>query len=109
MIKVYSPKDELELAVIRGLLDSEGIRYFVLNDHFGSMRVGPQIDLLNKKSIMVASEDIERTKEIISEVVTRSVEDEREPEKYTLSQKLRVVVEFLIFGWFVPGRKRTKE
>ena len=47
MIKIYSPADELELAMIRGVLDSEGIDYYIHNDNFGSMRVGPQIDLLN--------------------------------------------------------------
>ncbi len=50
MIKIYSPTDELELAMIRGVFDTEGIPYFVHNDNFGSMRVGPQIDLLNKKT-----------------------------------------------------------
>lgn len=43
MIKIYSPTDELELAMIRGVFDTEGIHYFVHNDNFGSMRVGPQI------------------------------------------------------------------
>lgn len=59
MIKIHVPADELELAMIRGVLDTEGINYFIHNDYFGSMRVGPQIDLLNKKTIMVTSEDAE--------------------------------------------------
>ena len=50
MIKIYSPTVELELAMLRGVFDTEGIHYFVHNDHFDSMRVGPQIDLLNKKN-----------------------------------------------------------
>jgi hypothetical protein len=109
MIKVYSPNDELELSLIRGILDSEGIRYFVFNDHFGSMRVGPQIDLLNKKTIMVAPDDFEKTKQIISDIVARSATTEEETEQYSLAQKIRMIVQAMFFGWFIPERKRRKK
>ena len=42
MIKLYSPDTESELAVLKSLFDAEGIHYFVLNDHFGTLRVGPK-------------------------------------------------------------------
>jgi hypothetical protein len=106
MIKIYSPTDELELAMIRGVLDSEGIDYFIHNDNFGSMRVGPQIDLLNKKTIMVAPEDTERAKTIISDLLSREMPEEKTDEKYTASQKLRMILETVLFGWFIPGRRR---
>lgn len=106
MIKIYSPTDELELAMIRGVLDSEDIDYFIHNDHFGSMRVGPQIDLLNKKTIMVSPEDAERAKTIISDLLSREIPEEKTDEKYTASQKLRMILEAVFFGWFIPGRKR---
>lgn len=108
MIKIFSPKDELQLAMIRGLLDSEDVRYFVLNDNFGSMRLGPQIDLVNKKTIMVAPEDVERAKDIISTLVELDLPEEGEPEHYTMGQKFRMAIEALLFCWFVPGRKRKK-
>lgn len=106
MIKIYSPTDELELAMIRGVFDTEGIHYFVHNDNFGSMRVGPQIELLNKKTIMVSPEDAERAKTIISDFLNRKLPQETIEEKYTASQKLRMILETLVFGWFIPGRKR---
>jgi hypothetical protein len=108
MIKIYSPTDELELAMVRGVLDSEGIHYFVHNDYFGSMRVGPQIDLLNKKTIMVSPEDAERVKTIISDLFNRELPEETIDEKYTASQKLRMILEAIVFGWFIPGRKRRR-
>ena len=108
MIKIHVPTDELELAMIRGVLDSEGINYFVHNDHFGSMRVGPQIDLLNKKTIMVAPEDAERVKAVISDLLDHELPEEKEEEKYSVGQKLRMILEAVIFGWFVLGRKRRK-
>lgn len=106
MIKIYSPTDELELAMLRGIFDTEGIHYFVHNDNFGSMRVGPQIDLLNKKTIMVSPEDAERAKAIISDLLNREIPEETIEEKYTASQKLRMIFETIVFGWFIPGRRR---
>ena len=108
MIKIYSPNDELELSMIRGVFDTEGVSYFVHNDNFGSMRVGPQIDLLNKKTIMVASEDVGRAKEIISNLLDRRLPEE-ELEQYSTGQKLRMILETIIFWWFIPGRKRSKK
>ncbi len=107
LIPLYSPTYELELSMLRGLLDSGGVRYFVLNDYFGSMRVGPQIDLVNKKTIMVAPEDKDSAKEIISNFLQCSEEEESET-CYSFSQKLRMVIEALLFTWFIPGRKRRK-
>jgi hypothetical protein len=109
MIKIYSPNDELELSMIRGVLDTEGIHFFIHNDHFGSMRVGPQIDLFNKKAIMVATEDAGRAREIISDLLERHLPEEKEQTQYSIGQKLRMVCETIIFGWFIPGKKRRKE
>jgi hypothetical protein len=53
MINLYSPNNEMELAMIKSILDAEDINYFVRNDNFGSMEVGPQIPLLNKKMILL--------------------------------------------------------
>lgn len=109
MIKFYSPTDELELSMIRGVFDTEGIHYFVHNDNFGSMQVGPQIDLFNKKTIMVAPEDVARAKEIISSLLEYQSPEEEIQEQYTISQKLRMIFEAMFFWWFVPGKKRSKK
>jgi hypothetical protein len=108
LIALYSPNDELELSMIRGLLDADEIRYFVLNDYFGSMRVGPQIDLVNKKTIMIAPEDHDRAKEVISNFLESGTDGERVEMRYSASQKLRMIIEALLFTWFIPGRKRRK-
>lgn len=109
MIKIHSPNDELELSMIRGVFDSENIHYFVHNDYFGSMRVGPQIDLFNKKTILVDSEDVDRAKEIISNLLECQLPEEEEQEQYSVGQKLRMILETVFFGWFIPGRKRHKK
>ena len=57
MIKLYSPQTEVDLALIRSILESEGIYFFVHNDHFGSLRIGPSIPLYNEKTFMVNEND----------------------------------------------------
>jgi len=110
MIKIYSPNNELELSMIRGVLDTEDIHYFIHNDNFGSMQLGPQIDLINKKTIMVAPEDVGRAKEIISNFLERQLpEEDEEQEQHSIGQKLRMILEAIFFWWFVPGRKRRKK
>ena len=59
MKKLYSPNNDSELALIKSILDGEGIQYFVHNDHFGTLKVGPRIELLNAKTIMVAEKHYE--------------------------------------------------
>jgi len=54
MKKLYSPNNDSELVLIKSILDGEGIQYFVHNDHFGTLKVGPRIELFNAKTIMVA-------------------------------------------------------
>ena len=106
MIKIYSLYDELELSIIRGVFDAEGIHYFILNDHFGSMRVGPQMDLINEKSIMVDPDDVDRAKGIIANLIGRQDPEEEKQTKYSIGQILRMFFEAVLFGWFIPERKR---
>lgn len=40
MIKLYSPENEVQLAILKSLFEAEGIPIFVHNDNFGSMRSG---------------------------------------------------------------------
>ena len=110
MIKIYSPNDEVELSMIRGLLNSAGIHYFIHNDYFGSLEVGPQIELFNRKAIMVAQEDADRAKHIITEFLGCELpEEDGVASDYSLGQKLRMILESLIFCWFIPGRKKRKK
>lgn len=108
MIKLYSPDNESELAIIRTVLDSDGIPYFIHNDHFGSLRIGPPIDLFNKKTIMVDEEHEERARELLAHFLLDHKEPVVSDRSYSFLDKIRMVMEFLLFGWFIPGR-RCKE
>ena len=110
MIKLFSPENEVQLALAKSLLEAEGIPFFVHNDHFGSLYVGIQIEFLNRKTIMVDEAYEARAKEVIADFLRQEIA-EPAPEKTTYSawDKLRMIAEGLVFRWVVPGkRRRTK-
>ncbi len=41
MTGLYSPRNEVEVALLKSIFDAEGIEYFARNGHFVSLRVGP--------------------------------------------------------------------
>lgn len=83
MIKLYIPKDESELAVIKSILESAEIPYYVRNEYFGSLYIGVAIGSFNSKPIFVPEEFYEDAKVILSELVSEdefeSIEQEVEP------------------------------
>jgi putative signal transducing protein len=113
MIKLYSPENEVQLAILKSLFEAEGIPIFVHNDNFGSMRTGIQIELLNQKTIMVSEQDYENARTVIRNFLGNIAETEQEQEtttaSYALFDKIRMVFEGLFFGWVMPGRKWRKD
>jgi hypothetical protein len=108
MKKLYSPQNETELAIIRSILDGEKIHYFVHNDHFGTMRTGPKIDLFNAKYIMVSEVHFRRASELISDYLN-NVQSAISKSEYSLKDKIRMIIETLLFSWFIPGKKWRKK
>ena len=104
MIKLYSPRDLAELALIESILEGENIPYFIHNNHFGSLEIGPQIDIYNKKTIMVNEEYQERAKELINDFIKTTRDEITGIPAYSFIDKLRIIFETLFFVWFIPGR-----
>lgn len=69
MIELMKPKDEIELAMVKGILDGEGIPYVVMNDHFGSLLGGPLRYNYNEKAVMVDEGDLERASEVLGSIL----------------------------------------
>ncbi len=108
-INLYSPQNEVELSMLKSILDSEGISYFVRNDNFGSLEVGPHIGLFNAKMIKVQDDQYEKAKEILTDYLEKTHEQIEEPLKeYSLLDKIRMVIEFLLFNWVMPGKIKHK-
>ena len=105
MIKVYNPENEFDLIFIKSILISENVSFYVHNDFFGSLRLGPPIELFNQKTIYVINEDVEKANELIKNYLENSYNNDRcYNEEDQLKMKLRVIIEFLIFRWFIPRR-----
>ncbi len=62
MMKLLEPHDQGELAFIKSLLDANRIRYFVQNEHFGSLYPGlPSVGC----TVMVHDADARRAERLI--------------------------------------------
>ena len=109
MLKLFTPENDVQLAMLKGLFESEGIHFFVHNDHFGSMRPGIRIPLFNKKTIMVHEQDIKRAQEILRTFLGNIPEHQPEPKmeasSYSILDKCRMVIEAILFGWIMPGKR----
>ncbi len=108
-INLYSPQNEIESSLLKSILDSEGISYFVRNDNFGSLEVGPHIGLFNAKMIKVQDDQYEKAKELLTDYLEKTHQEIEEPlRKYSLFDKIRMVIEFLLFNWVMPGKIKHK-
>ena len=106
MIELYSPDTESELLILRSVLDDAGIPHFVHNDTFGSMVAGPRIAHYNRKRILVPETDYEDALDLVSEYLLKTEEEPQlNSQGLTLADKLRMVLELLLFGWFMPGKR----
>ena len=65
MVEVFIPRDEGELAIAKSILESEDIKYYVKNDHFGSLYPGASISFFNEKKVYVEEQRAEEAKELL--------------------------------------------
>ncbi len=107
MIELHSPDTEAELLLLRSVFDAADICYFVHNDTFGSMVAGPRIAHYNRKRVLVHEADYEEAQALLGDLLRRTAPATAAPvaTRYRLRDKLRMVAEFLVFGWFLPGRR----
>lgn len=64
LVKLVEPYDEGQLALIKSLLDGNGIVYFVQNEHFGSLYPGVALPF-NTRVVMVDESDVERAETLL--------------------------------------------
>jgi hypothetical protein len=98
------PTTSAELAVVESLLNAEHVQYFVHNEHFGGMEIGPQIPMVNERTVLVREEDYERAAGLVA---TPPSAPHATPTNSPVSMlgKLRMAVELLLFGWLIPARR----
>ena len=106
LVRVLSPQSEPELAVVRSLLEAHDIPVFVHGRHFGSLLPGMQIGNYNTQSIMVPEERAADALELLAAFRSDPVSASSPPLRWR--DRLRVVLEGVLFGWLVPGRHDDK-
>lgn len=104
-VPVAKPQTESELAVMVSLLEAHGIPHFVHNRGFGGLYPGMQIELYNVRRLMVA-ENYEREAFELLSVFSQPSTEHIVEERLTIWDRLRVVVETLLFSWSFPQKRR---
>jgi hypothetical protein len=105
LVRVLSPQSESEIAVVTSLLEAHDIPVFVHGRHLGSLLPGIQIGSYNTQSIMVPEECVNDALELLADFKSN---EPAVPAPLRGRDRLRVVLESLLFGWLVPGRREDK-
>lgn len=103
LVRVFWPQSESEALVAAALLDAHGIPMFVHNRGIAGMLPGVQVNGYNTQSIMVPERHVEDALEVLAQW-GRS--DPVAPSTgLPARDRLRIVLETLLFGWFIPGSR----
>ncbi len=104
LVVVARPQSESELSVMLCALEAQGVHFFVQGGGFGSLYPGPQIAACNARRIMVPEAEVAAANEALAPLVRP--EPDAQYHWPGAASILRMVVEFCLFGWFVPGKRR---
>jgi hypothetical protein len=105
-VSVFTPDSEPELVTVVAMLEAHDIPCFVHSGALGSLYPGPQIDWFNRRSIMVPEEKVSTALELIREFESQPTEPQEPDPPPPPRSALRVLLEVLLFGWFIPSRSR---
>src|SRR5262245_54361358 len=102
LVRVFSPQSESEVLVAASILEAHGIPAFIHNRGIGSILPGVQINAYNTQSIMVPEEDVSDALELVAQL---KEQPRAAVNPMRLQDKVRVLVEGVLCGWFVPGTR----
>ena len=105
LVRVFSPQSESEVLVATALLDAHKIPIFVHNRGIASMLPGIQINAYNTQSVMVPEEYAADAVELLAELKRAVPTPPSGP--LPLRDRIRIVVESLLFGRFVPRSREA--
>lgn len=109
-VSVFTPDSEPELVTVVAMLEAHDIPCFVHNGALGALYPGPQIDWFNRRAIMVPEEKVRAAMELIREFESQPPEPDDEPDEPPPPRSaLRVLLEVLVFGWFIPSSRRPRQ
>lgn len=99
MVQLYSPRNEPDLLILRSLFDDAGLRYYVRNDTFGSLYMGPHVEAYNRKILCVSETDLDEATALLGEFLERTGREAAEPPPHRgpLDRLLH-----RLLGWLAP-------
>lgn len=105
LVPVLTPDSEAELVTIVAMLEARGVTCFVRGAGIGSLLPGVQVESFNSRTIMVPADRATEALALIADLKGSpdTVDNELPP-----PPPLRTLAEWLLFGWFVPGRREPK-
>ncbi len=107
LVPLVTPDSEPDLLTTVALLEARGIPAFVRGGGMGGLYPGPQIASYNAKTILVAEEQFSEAMDLLKDVEqTAGVDDESPSAPLSKRSIGRMLFEFFLFGWFIPGSKR---
>jgi hypothetical protein len=107
LVAILRPQTETELVIALAILEAHGIDTFVHGHYFGSLLPGLQIESYNTRTIMVPEGWANEAREALAESLA-SAGPSAEVPPMRLLDRVRVVLEAVLFGWFVPGGRSQK-
>ena len=72
MKKLYSPRGEMELLILRSVLEDAGIPFFVRNDTFGSLYMARYAEAYNRKVVYVPEALYDEAAVLLEEFLERT-------------------------------------
>ena len=103
MITLFHARDDSEVMFLRALLQSYEIPFFIIGENFGSLYPGVQIPSYNERRFTVPEEYFDEAKGILEEHLEMY---EPAAANLTTKSKLRILFEFLFWGWYFPNGKQ---
>jgi len=90
--------------VISSLFEAYEIPYFLRGGAFSKLYPGMQINHYNTQTFMVQEDTAEFARELVEEFLAQENSVRDTPET-SIWQKLRVVIEVVLGGWLVSGKR----
>jgi 8-oxo-dGTP diphosphatase len=97
LVRIFNPRTASEAMVVVAMLRAHDIPAYLHNGHLASVMPGLQINAYNAQSIMVPAE-------CAAEALEMAANFRAAPEPIGDGSVLRNIFEWIIGGWFVPGR-----
>ena len=69
MIRLFTPKNGIQLTILKSIFEAEGVPVFIENENVGAIRTGMFMEPFMPRTIMVSEEHYEKAAAIIQSFI----------------------------------------